>query len=339
MKKQLWLLLALVISVTMWAAPAWAAETDESYLPLCYGRFAVMCAADTENFYWVTADEWSASQSVLWQVPRQGGDKTRLYTAEGIKYLNCAEGSLYFIASGSLIKYDIASGESKKLSEWVTKPAVYQGSVYYLKYISEWHQQLCRQPLQGGTEEMLADYASSYWFSEGRVCYMERAHFDSTGKYLSGHAVYSLPLASGAPATGYHTYASDWADGWYYCTDVVNTENIYGQGKLYRWRWQNGQREFEKVLLLPEYNRFDNIQVVDGTVYYTMRVYSEYTPGRMGFSTSPLYAYDIEADGLPRKLTDVKVDDFYVFGDQVVYKEAWWYDGTLPEWQVLDLKK
>lgn len=335
MKKQLWLLLAVIISVTMWAAPAWAAETDESYLPLCYGRFVVMCAADAENFYWVTADEWSASQSVLWQVPRQGGDKTRLYTAEGIKYLNCAEGSLYFIASGSLIKYDIASGESKKLSEWATKPAVYQGSVYYLKYISEWHQQLCRQPLQGGTEEMLADYANRYWFSEGRVCWRQGV----SGYFPGNDFIGSLPLTGGKPTKGYYTYAFDWADGWYYCCDKVDMTDGKGQGKLYRWRWNNGQREFEKILLLPSGSNFYKQQVVGGTVYYTMRVYSEYTPGRMGVSTSPLYAYDIEADGLPRKLTDVKVDDFYVFGDQVVYKEAWWYDGTRPEWQVLDLAK
>ncbi len=332
MKKQLWLLLALVIGVTMWAAPALAAEPGETYLPLCYGRNTVMCAADETNFYWTDSEN-------VWQAPRQGGDKTRLYAAKGIKYLSCANGSLYFIAEGSLIKYDLATGESKKLSEWVTKPAVYQGSVYYLKCISEWHTQLCRQPMQGGTEEMLADHVSCYWFSEGRVCYTEGSSFDLAGEYLYGNAAYSLPLAGGAAAAGYYTYASDWADGWYYCKDVVSTGDYYGRGKLYRWRWQNGQREFEKILLLQDMSRLDIVQVVDGTVYYTMQTYSEYTPGRFGTATSPLYAYDIEADGLPRRLTDCKVSDFYVFGEQVVYKEARWYDGTWPEWQVLDLTK
>lgn len=338
MKKQLWLLLALAISVMMWAAPAWAQDTDESYLPLCYYRENVNVAADETNFYWTDGED-------IWQVARQDGDKTQIYTAHSIKYLSYANGSLFCIADGRLIQYDIATGKSKQLAEWADKPAVYQGYVYYLKNISAWHQQLCCKTAGGGTEYMLADYANCYWFSEGRVCWRQGVSGYMPGSDFIG----SLPLGGngGTPTKGYYTYAFAWADGWYYCLDeasvkeknVVSNSFAAKQGKVYRWRWHNGQREYEKILLLPEGSCFDNVQVVDGTLYYTMRVYSEYTTGRMGVSTSSLYACDVAGDGLPRRLTDCKVGDFYVFGDQVVYKEAWWYGETRPTWQVLDLAK
>lgn len=344
MKQKLWLLAALVISVTMWAAPAFAQDMGDSYLPLDYYRDNVDVAADEENFYWVMyeqGDGWEYGREVLWQAPRQGGEPKRLYEAVHIYSLAYADGNLYFIANGKLIKYDVAAGESITLAASALAPVVYQGNIYYLKLISDWHRQLCRQPAGGGSEEMLADYATRYWFSEGRICYTQGNTGYVPDAWLPINNVGSLPLAGGKPDKGYYTYAFAWADGWYYCLDEVsvkekNVESAsFGteQGKLYRWRWQNGQREYEQILLLPQGSRFDTVQLVDGTFYYTMK-----TQMAHGHATSGLYAYDVEADGLPRQLTDCKVADFYVFGDQAVHKEPW-YGPAVPQWQVLNLAK
>lgn len=333
LKKKLWLLAALLISMACWAAPCLAA--DDSYLPYAWELVHISCAADDAYFYWISGENKDGVwEDALYQTPRRGGEKRVLSTAGSIKDINCADGRLYFIADGSLITYDLATQESRRLADWATQPSVYAGRVYYLKYISQWHKQLCCQPAAGGAETLLADYAELYWFSEGRVCYRLSSK--------AGYKIYSQPLAGGPAEPGYETYARTWADGWYYCCEDSDNK-VDGWSKLYRWRWQNGKREFAAVL----YNDFpstfayatSNVRVAGDTVYYTMQVFAEYEPGRWGQASTPLYAVGT-AGGEPRQLTDGKVEDFYVFGDQIVYKNPWRYgEGARPDWQVLDLTK
>lgn len=162
-----------------------------------------------------------------------------------------------------------------------------------------------------GEAALVNMYVHKYFFAGNQVYTMSEG-----GKVFRANLDGSGNTEIVPPTSDEKLYFQDFDSGYFYYSD-------YNRTKLYRFKQPGvgggSVPELVRDFKGTEIDRFADMDVKGNKIYFKTMTYAEYTEGRYGVVTGPLYAMDLDGGNL-QKLTGDKALQFYVLNDKIVYQ-------------------
>lgn len=162
-----------------------------------------------------------------------------------------------------------------------------------------------------GEPVLVKMYVHKYFFSGNQVYTMSEG-----GKVFRANLDGSGNTAIVPPKSEEKLYFQDFDGGYFYYSN-------YDRTKVYRFKQPEvgggSVLEFVRDFKGTKIDRFVDIDVKGNKIYFNTMTYAEYTEGREGIATGPLYVMDLDGGNL-QKLTEDKALQFYVLNDKIVYQ-------------------